>query len=757
MSTIYEFLKTSKGATYSTNSITTRSWLHPTRAIAIPAEKEIKGISRVHGDVSLDNQKAVIDLIIEVGSRYNLNYKELAFALLMCRVESGYNPDAAAGTSSAGGLAQYTSDTVVSVTNGRSKKYLGFVLDMTGSKIFDAGVGAYATILSTLFHIDLAVKWGFSPLSANYWQLLYMLHHDGEGQYWLDAGRIRAQNFNWRADAIQAYNSGILPKLNQLTTLLKEKHDTQVALTDLANNPIPNQSYVVATVQNTTTIINQPAQASNASATTATNSLATPPKLKVVQGKTDAKGLTSPIKASVGDEIMLFLLPKDWRKISHSTSSKGDVTHKVKKGDTLSKIAKDNHTNVDDLAKANHIKDVNKLNIGQQIHLPSQSTHTVKHGDTLSSIAKQYGETVEDLKNSNHISNPNMIHAGDKIVVKRRAYLKQTPPNWILSKVLEHLGVLNANTGVFEYAENHIVMPKGSTAHSPDVSKPNTIVIVSPTVQVGTATAQPVMSKTTTSTQNTPQVVQITPTNPLIELTIQFVDQNNQHPIQNFAYVLEYQGKRKNHVSGAQGKKIHKAYVSEQIKVLISINGTLTLKQTITVAKGMAVTVIPVVAPQIQTSGEAVIYTFQDTTPLVDGQPKEGYTVFYDHLGNKLHSMPTWSRCDSAHLASHPGADGPYTGYYVRVDGGNRNSNLGVAYGTTKIITDDPRLRWVHGGGTSCPNPFAEHQGFRVTKGCTKAQNIDVENLAAKIKLFLTQNPGFRIKYIRNHSATYPK
>ena len=43
------------------------------------------------------------------------------------------------------------------------------------------------------------------------------------------------------------------------------------------------------------------------------------------------------------------------------------------------------------------------------------ATYTVKKGDTLSAIAKQYGSTVNDIAKANGISNPNLIYAGQTL------------------------------------------------------------------------------------------------------------------------------------------------------------------------------------------------------------------------------------------------------------------------------------------------------------------------------------------------------
>lgn len=45
-------------------------------------------------------------------------------------------------------------------------------------------------------------------------------------------------------------------------------------------------------------------------------------------------------------------------------------------------------------------------------------TYTVKKGDTLSAIAKKYGTTVAKLKKANNIANANKIYVGQKLVIQ---------------------------------------------------------------------------------------------------------------------------------------------------------------------------------------------------------------------------------------------------------------------------------------------------------------------------------------------------
>ena len=48
----------------------------------------------------------------------------------------------------------------------------------------------------------------------------------------------------------------------------------------------------------------------------------------------------------------------------------------------------------------------------------STSTYTVKDGDTLSKIAEQYGTTVDELVELNDIEDPDMIHPGQELKLK---------------------------------------------------------------------------------------------------------------------------------------------------------------------------------------------------------------------------------------------------------------------------------------------------------------------------------------------------
>ena len=101
-----------------------------------------------------------------------------------------------------------------------------------------------------------------------------------------------------------------------------------------------------------------------------------------------------------------------------------EIEYKVKKGDTLSKIALLYHIPLGDLANYNHITNPNKIYINQIIKIPQTKNNSnpsnyyiIKKGDTLSKIAKENNTTVENLAKINQIQNPNLIYVGQKLKI----------------------------------------------------------------------------------------------------------------------------------------------------------------------------------------------------------------------------------------------------------------------------------------------------------------------------------------------------
>ena len=109
---------------------------------------------------------------------------------------------------------------------------------------------------------------------------------------------------------------------------------------------------------------------------------------------------------------------------SVENESKSENTYIVKKGDTLTKIAKMYDTTVSSLVKLNSIKNANLIYVGQIIKLPTDKfevSYTVQKGDSLTKIAKKYNITWQELYKINKDiigSNPNLIKVGQVLKIK---------------------------------------------------------------------------------------------------------------------------------------------------------------------------------------------------------------------------------------------------------------------------------------------------------------------------------------------------
>jgi LysM repeat protein len=58
----------------------------------------------------------------------------------------------------------------------------------------------------------------------------------------------------------------------------------------------------------------------------------------------------------------------------------------------------------------------------------SASTYTVKSGDTLSEIAEQHGTTVDELVSLNGIENHDLIHPGQELKLKEEPAAEEKQP-----------------------------------------------------------------------------------------------------------------------------------------------------------------------------------------------------------------------------------------------------------------------------------------------------------------------------------------
>ncbi len=98
------------------------------------------------------------------------------------------------------------------------------------------------------------------------------------------------------------------------------------------------------------------------------------------------------------------------------------AVHVVKRGDTLSRIARLYGVRVADIVQANGLRDPDRIFPGQLLCIPKpppacQAIHIVRRGETLSAIARHYGVRVADIVQANGIPNPNRIFPGQRLCI----------------------------------------------------------------------------------------------------------------------------------------------------------------------------------------------------------------------------------------------------------------------------------------------------------------------------------------------------
>ena len=151
------------------------------------------------------------------------------------------------------------------------------------------------------------------------------------------------------------------------------------------------------------------------------------------------------------DEYVFHNIKINGKKTNiYSTSPDAIAVHRVKKGETLSHIARNYGITITELCNLNGIRSTSTLQIGQglkvrskqvtveasassikstttttkKLEVPVQGTttsddghvyHTIESGDTLFSIAKKYNTTIEKLCELNEIKENVIIKTGQKI------------------------------------------------------------------------------------------------------------------------------------------------------------------------------------------------------------------------------------------------------------------------------------------------------------------------------------------------------
>jgi len=129
-----------------------------------------------------------------------------------------------------------------------------------------------------------------------------------------------------------------------------------------------------------------------------------------------------------------LLLPLSIATVTAHAATK-TVKYTIKSGDSLSVIAKKNHTTVDKLCKINHIKKSTVLKAGHAIKVPaskknlsskrkyiakkhsSVKKYRVQKGDTLSTLAKRYHTTIAALRKANGLKKGDVLKYGQTLTL----------------------------------------------------------------------------------------------------------------------------------------------------------------------------------------------------------------------------------------------------------------------------------------------------------------------------------------------------
>jgi membrane-bound lytic murein transglycosylase D len=107
--------------------------------------------------------------------------------------------------------------------------------------------------------------------------------------------------------------------------------------------------------------------------------------------------------------------------------------HRVRRGETLSSIARRNGTSVNAIVKANHLRSRNRIRVGQRLKIPQRGgvaaadagavaatnvRHTVRRGDSLWRLASHYGTTVDRIRRDNGLRSDRLV-VGQRLTIRR--------------------------------------------------------------------------------------------------------------------------------------------------------------------------------------------------------------------------------------------------------------------------------------------------------------------------------------------------
>lgn len=146
-----------------------------------------------------------------------------------------------------------------------------------------------------------------------------------------------------------------------------------------------------------------------------------------VQALMAANGLSNPDFIYVGQRLRL----PGTSGGGGAYSGGGGGVHLVAPGQTLSQIAARYGTTVAALVRANGLPNPDVIYVGQRLQIPGGGSgtssggqaggsagggvHVVRRGETLSGIARSYGTTAAAVASANGLANPNLVYVGQRL------------------------------------------------------------------------------------------------------------------------------------------------------------------------------------------------------------------------------------------------------------------------------------------------------------------------------------------------------
>lgn len=325
--------------------------------------------------------------------------------VLLPIVESAFDPQATSSANAAG---------LWQIIPGTGRNY-----GLKQNQWYD---GRRDVVASTTAALDMMQR--LNNMFDGDWLLTVAAYNSGEGRVMkaVKANKAKGKSTSFWALALPRETSIYVPKMLALSDILKNSKKYGV------NLPKPNESRALARVE-----VGQQMQLTQAAEmaglplnklksynsgykrnVTAPNG---PHYIMVPRAHVEQ------LKDSLADSDIAAVQP------TRLAQSMQESQYKVRAGDTLSTIASRLNVSAKDLQNWNNLRSANALQVGQSLQVAKGSnvdnsikggsiTYRVRKGDSLSSIAKRHGVNIADVMRWNTVINKNAnIQPGDQLTL----------------------------------------------------------------------------------------------------------------------------------------------------------------------------------------------------------------------------------------------------------------------------------------------------------------------------------------------------